>query len=205
MTMFEKLADVIITINKAVHAVVEWAARIDWTPLLDGRVHRAFVTRAAEVAIARDDLSDAERGKISKDLERFHTYFDEIIQSGEKCDKQTVLRVIENVLFIGMAAGLSPTKLAAARQRIKKEQSIAAARAPRPGAISPFNSFMSEYLSRKANASTEEVMRAMLDDDRFMQSDDDQKIELVDHSKKSLKISGFGSALSKVRNKLQKK
>ncbi len=48
-------------------------------------------------------------------------------------------------------------------------------------------------------------MRAMLDDDRFMQSDDDQKIELVDDSKKSLKISGFGSALSKVRNKLQKK
>ena len=71
MTMFEKLADVIITINKAFHAVVERAARIDWTPLLDGRVHRAFVTRAAEVAIARDDLSDAERGKISRSLNGF--------------------------------------------------------------------------------------------------------------------------------------
>jgi hypothetical protein len=101
-------------------------------------------------------------------------------------------------------AAFAIATLAPPNKRIRKRLAQKAAEAERPGAISPFNVFISECLSRNPNKSAEDVKKAMLRDNDFELSDDDLKIEHIP-TNRSLKISGIGYAISKTRKRILKK
>jgi hypothetical protein len=116
--------------EKALNNAVQWAAKIDWGDALrmaetitDARWQQHLVMHVAKSALARDDLNEDDRNRISSDLEKFQIDFAEIIQSQETCNKETVLRVVQHALFIGYAAGVRPEKVDDFRADVEKEAS----------------------------------------------------------------------------------
>jgi len=128
-------------------AITEWIAKIDWDDVkrslepiaelaktyADGRWHAQIVKTAVEEA--QSHLDEKERQQLRESLTKFETYFAEIIQSKDKCDKQTVLRVVEQTLLIGMRCNLTPERLEKLQAEINRQRTTSAHAARRADCI----------------------------------------------------------------------
>ena len=119
------IAEIVRGLDRAIRGFASWAATIDWSAFIDGRWQLHLVVQVAEVALSRGDLSEVERHRISNKLKKFQINFAKIIESKEVCDKQTVLSVVEDALFIGLSAGVPADEFNAFRLEVeKKRQSL---------------------------------------------------------------------------------
>ncbi|HEY8007151.1 MAG TPA: hypothetical protein VIF02_04110 [Methylocella sp.] len=116
----EGIVRAVIGFERTIRRFVSWASKIDWSAFIDGRWQQHLVMEAAEEALARDDLGEDERHRITGDLEEFKTDFAEIIRSKEACNKEIVLRVVEHALFIGYSVGVPANRLHALRSEVEK-------------------------------------------------------------------------------------
>jgi len=150
-------------------------------------IHRAVMSAAANA---------------DKDIARYVEEFEACFEGVRRLDrgKYAALGAIEAALAIAMMTPPGEGEPKQLRDRVQKE----IAKRPRPGRASPFKLFIKDFIKRRPSAKPEDVKNALLNDDRFVLSDDDQQIEFVADSSNSMKISGIPAEISKARKYLKK-